>query len=137
MPCCPPHLLFRKQFSGASSCGTSKSTLTPTLTLAENIDSLSLSMVSEGEAPGYLLPSSCSQSILSGDIKRIVRLPKYISRDEWISSHGMPYVWPPLRRLGVVFEFFHLVNAFYESISEYCTSKDCGPMTLGTYTIGL
>lgn len=32
--------------------------------------------------------------------------------------------------MGVVFEFFHLVNAFYESISEHCTARTCGPLTI-------
>ena len=30
----------------------------------------------------------------------------------------------------IVFEFFHLVNAFYESVAEHCTARTCGPLLL-------
>ena len=67
----------------------------------------------------FLLPQFVGQSILSGDMSKFVRLPVFITREEWIASH--------------VFEFFHLVNAFYESISEHCTAKSCGPLDATEY----
>lgn len=38
--------------------------------------------------PEYLLPSNSEQSILVGDIKKYVELPLFVSREEWIASHG-------------------------------------------------
>ncbi len=43
----------------------------------------------EGNAvPKYLSSFYAKQSILSGDIRPFVKLPKYIQRSEWISSHS-------------------------------------------------
>lgn len=88
-----------------------------------------------GYIPKYMTPTYLEQSILSGDIRKYVALPKYVSREEWISSHGKDnsrcrssLTLPP-----VVFEFFHLTNSFYESISEYCTERKCGMMTFTRY----
>ena len=41
--------------------------------------------------PAYLVPEYVEESILVGDIRQFVRLPKYIHRDEWISSHGKQF----------------------------------------------
>lgn len=41
-----------------------------------------------GMLPKHLLPAYTEQNILNGDIRRFVTLPKYINRDEWISSQS-------------------------------------------------
>lgn len=107
MPCyCPlRRLLFRRQYGGNNSSRSSPTKSQSTMSGASScsqphnqtaefheIEFAKLSIASEasmsGAPPKYLLPSNCVQSILSGDIKKIVKLPTFISRDEWIASHG-------------------------------------------------
>lgn len=84
----------------------------------------------------FLQPENTEQSIIAGNLANFVSLPKFICREEWIASHGMGKgggnSWCPMVLTcgGLVFEFFHLVNAFYESVAEHCTARTCGPLHL-------
>lgn len=84
-----------KHGSSAAKSGKSVSSGRSSETLGESggdsdVSSLSKAMsgASVGYIPKYMMPTFLEQNILSGDIRKYVTLPKYTSREEWISSHG-------------------------------------------------
>ncbi|KAL7752398.1 Maintenance of ploidy protein mob2 [Sorochytrium milnesiophthora] len=58
-----------------------------------------------------------SATLVLGSFNRIVQLPKHVDRDEWLAAN--------------VFDFFNHVTAFYGTISDFCTSRECPVMTGG------
>ncbi|KAG0213579.1 Maintenance of ploidy protein mob2 [Mortierella sp. GBA30] len=67
--------------------------------------------------PLFLCPPYCNNSIVKGNFKTIVQLPKYVDANEWLAVN--------------VFDFYNYINMFYGSISEFCTLRDCPTMSAG------
>ncbi|KAF9325072.1 Maintenance of ploidy protein mob2 [Podila minutissima] len=67
--------------------------------------------------PLFLCQPYCNNSIVKGNFKTIVQLPKYVDGNEWLAVN--------------VFDFFSYINMFYGSISDFCTVRDCPCMSAG------
>lgn len=58
-----------------------------------------------------------AQQLVKGDFSNVVRLPKYVELPEWLASN--------------TFDFFKLVNMFYDVVSHDCTVAKCPVMGAG------
>ncbi|KAF9962936.1 Maintenance of ploidy protein mob2 [Mortierella alpina] len=67
--------------------------------------------------PLFLCRPYCNNSIVKGNFKTIVQLPKYVDENEWLAVN--------------VFDFYNYINMFYGSISDFCTVRDCPNMSAG------
>ncbi|CAO3564685.1 unnamed protein product [Mortierella alpina] len=67
--------------------------------------------------PLFLCQPYCNNSIVKGNFKTIVQLPKYVDENEWLAVN--------------VFDFYNYINMFYGSVSDFCTVKDCPNMSAG------
>ncbi|KAF9290728.1 Maintenance of ploidy protein mob2 [Mortierella alpina] len=67
--------------------------------------------------PLFLSQPYCNNSIVKGNFKTIVQLPKYVDENEWLAVN--------------VFDFYNYINMFYGSISDFCTMRDCPNMSAG------
>ncbi|KAI9296544.1 hypothetical protein K502DRAFT_334788 [Neoconidiobolus thromboides FSU 785] len=63
----------------------------------------------------YLTPPFVTASLVKGNFKPIVALPKFIDLDEWLASN--------------MFDFFFYLNMFYGTLSDFCTPKSCPVMS--------
>ncbi|KAF9175715.1 Maintenance of ploidy protein mob2 [Mortierella sp. AD011] len=68
--------------------------------------------------PLFLCQPYCNNSIVKGNFKTIVQLPKYVDTNEWLAVN--------------VFDFYNYTNIFYGSISDFCTIRNCPNMSAGT-----
>ncbi|KAI1315805.1 Maintenance of ploidy protein mob2 [Mortierella claussenii] len=67
--------------------------------------------------PLFLCQPYCNNSIVKGNFKTIVQLPKYVDGSEWLAVN--------------VFDFYNYINMFYGSVSHFCTARDCPNMSAG------
>ncbi|KAF9997466.1 Maintenance of ploidy protein mob2 [Modicella reniformis] len=67
--------------------------------------------------PLFLCQPYCNNTIVKGNFKTIVQLPKYVDANEWLAIN--------------VFDFYNYINMFYGSISDFCTLGDCPNMSAG------
>ncbi|KAG0315452.1 Maintenance of ploidy protein mob2 [Dissophora globulifera] len=65
----------------------------------------------------FLCQPYCNNSIVKGNFKTIVQLPKYVDINEWLAVN--------------VFDFYNFINMFYGSVSDFCTARDCPNMSAG------
>ncbi|KAK3819849.1 MAG: putative ploidy maintenance protein [Benniella sp.] len=72
---------------------------------------------SPGARPLFLCQPYCSKSIVKGNFKTIVQLPKYVDLNEWLAVNA--------------FDFYTYINMFYGSTSDFCTVRDCPNMSAG------
>ncbi|KAF9169010.1 Maintenance of ploidy protein mob2 [Mortierella sp. AD011] len=72
---------------------------------------------SSAARPLFLCSPYCNSSIVKGNFKTIVQLPKYVDANEWLAVN--------------VFDFYNYINMFYGSISDFCTLRDCPTMSAG------
>ncbi|KXN71387.1 hypothetical protein CONCODRAFT_81627 [Conidiobolus coronatus NRRL 28638] len=63
----------------------------------------------------YLSPTHLEASLVKGNFKNIVTLPKYVDQEEWLASN--------------VFDFFNNINLFYGAVSDYCNHRNCPVMS--------
>ncbi|KAG0047894.1 Maintenance of ploidy protein mob2, partial [Linnemannia elongata] len=68
--------------------------------------------------PLFLCQPYCNNSIVKGNFKTIVQLPKYVDPNEWLAVNA--------------FDFYNYVNIFYGSISDFCTPRECPNMSAGS-----
>jgi hypothetical protein len=73
--------------SGESAAGVEATRMEATLMEAKPMETTSTA--SNLSLPNsFLLPQFSEQSIIAGDIRKFVRLPPFVTRDEWLASHG-------------------------------------------------
>ncbi|ORX56221.1 Mob1/phocein [Hesseltinella vesiculosa] len=56
--------------------------------------------------------------LVRGNFKTVIELPKYVDVNEWLAFN--------------TFEFFHYLNIFYSSMTDFCTSHSCPIMSAGS-----
>eukprot|EP00128_Syssomonas_multiformis_P005603 Colp12_sorted_trinity150504_noHs@6428 len=69
------------------------------------------------EKKSFLEDFHTQNKIISGELKAIVALPEGEDLDEWLAN-------------GTIL-FFHHINLFYGTVSEFCTTAYCPTMTVG------
>jgi len=65
----------------------------------------------------FLQESHLSTTLVKGDIRKLVVLPKFVEKEEWLAIN--------------TFDFFHHVNLFYGTVVDHCTAKSCPIMSAG------
>ncbi|KAI8065104.1 Mob1/phocein [Gongronella butleri] len=70
-----------------------------------------------GNKPLHLCQPFVTNVLVRGNFKTVVELPKYVDVNEWMAFN--------------TFEFFHYLNIFYSSLTDFCTSYSCPNMTAG------
>lgn len=70
-----------------------------------------------GRPPLFLIPPFGTTSLVKGNFRHIVVSPKYVDENEWLAVN--------------VFDFFHYINLFYGTVSDFCTLRDCSTMSAG------
>ncbi|KAG0244734.1 maintenance of ploidy protein mob2 [Mortierella sp. GBAus27b] len=73
---------------------------------------------SSAARPLFLSQPYCSKSIVKGNFKTIVQLPKYVDLNEWLAVNA--------------FDFYTYINMFYGSIADFCTARECPNMSAGS-----
>lgn len=99
--------------------------------------------------PLFLCKPYCNNSIVKGNFKNIVQLPKYVDTNEWLAVNGKNYCPRLIIDLRspnshpnanptfflflsyLVFDFYNYINMFYSSISDFCSVRDCPTMSAG------
>lgn len=69
------------------------------------------------QKPLFMCQPFVRQSLVTGNFKTIVQLPNYVDTNEWLALYA--------------FEFFSLLNSFYDAISEFVTPQACPTMNAG------
>ncbi|KAL1923929.1 uncharacterized protein VTP21DRAFT_6964 [Calcarisporiella thermophila] len=67
--------------------------------------------------PLFLMPPYVNASLVKGNFRNIVELPKYVDENEWLAIN--------------VSDLVNYINLFYASISDFCTPRDCPSMSAG------
>ena len=81
---------------------------------------------SSSAKPIFLCQPFLSASLVKGNFKKLVILPRYLDLNEWLAANST-FCCFSLK----AFEFFNYTNLFYGAISEYCTQKECPMMHAG------
>ncbi|KAI8329460.1 Mob1/phocein [Chlamydoabsidia padenii] len=91
----------------------SKSSKNKSVTTSSN----SSSGNSTNSKPLFLCHPYVTHMLVKGNFKTVIELPKYVDVNEWLSFN--------------TFEFFHYLNLFYGSLTDFCTSQTCPTMSAG------
>src|SRR5262249_43077811 len=92
--------------------------------------------------PLFLTSPYVNASLVRGNFKTIVQLPRYVDENEWLAANSKMNLVARCLLTGIllkiqpnisfaVFEFFDYINLFYGSISDFCTAQDCPSMSAG------
>ncbi|KAI8615272.1 Mob1/phocein [Chytriomyces sp. MP71] len=77
-----------------------------------------LSSTTHSAARIFLRKDFVAASLVKGNFRQIVALPKHMDLNEWLAVN--------------ILDFFYYTNLFYEAIAEYCTAQDCPSMSAGS-----
>ena len=65
----------------------------------------------------FLMEPHCSNLLTGGSFMKIVRLPVYMDKNEWLAVHLM--------------DFHQNIRMLFDSISKHCTQEGCPVMNVG------
>ncbi|KAJ8323915.1 hypothetical protein BDV3_002159 [Batrachochytrium dendrobatidis] len=71
----------------------------------------------DGARPLFLCQPFSSASLVNGSFKKISMQPKYVDPNEWLAANTL--------------DFFHYINMFFGSVSDFCTPASCPIMHAG------